>query len=269
MLGILTLITLPGVLWQAMQPSKRYGTLRTFTASIFLMMAIGLVGISGSRGSAISIIVTLVAFWFWKPTRRWGKLGLLVLVLGVIVAPFIFTTTFERFAVTEGDTLLGRREVLWQGAWQLIAKYPMLGVGIGNAPFELMRLINVKGPPEVGISIHNPILTVWCETGLLGTILYIGVLVSAGWSFVKNYQWYRNLGEEWPMSYFALVVSTFLGYMVSWIKGGGMQSSFTYFLLLSFLLIPSSLDSNKLESSKGIEVQETGRGKARIEAPER
>jgi hypothetical protein len=38
--------------------------------------------------------------------------------------------------------------------------------------------------------------------------------------------------------------------MASWIKGGGMESSHTFFLLLSLLLIPSTLALRGFEHAK-------------------
>ena len=95
--------------------------------------------------------------------------------------------------------------------------------------------------------MHNPILTVWSETGIPGIILYLGILVSAIWSFAKQYLRYkkRDAGEKFT-PYFSLVASVFLGYMVSWFKGGGMQTHFTYFLLLALLLIPSGMDIDEI-----------------------
>lgn len=42
--------------------------------------------------------------------------------------------------------------------------------------------------------------------------------------------------------YFALISCLFASYMPSWIKGGGMESDFTYFLILALLVIPSQLE---------------------------
>jgi O-antigen ligase len=91
------------------------------------------------------------------------------------------------------------------------------------------------------VSIHNPVLAIWAETGILGVSIYLGVLGSAVWSFVRHYLIIRKLGSHSLLPYFPLVASIFLGYMASWIKGGGMESEFTYFLMLALLLIPSGL----------------------------
>ena len=269
-LGIHTLVTLPGVLWLAIQPENRHNALWKVMASIFLLMTISLIAVTGSRGSSISLFIILLAFWFWKPTRPWGIFGLGMVALGVVLAPFVFTTILERFAVREaaGDTLLGGRENLWQYGWQLITKQPLLGVGIGNSPLEMMALL---GPSELawqfdGRSIHNPIMAIWCETGIAGIILYLGVLMSAVWSFFRQYQEYRRRGMEWLMPYFALVVSVFLGYMASWVKDGGGESTHTFFLMVALLLIPSCLDTSELPSTNGVDAQHTCTSKKRMEA---
>lgn len=55
-------------------------------------------------------------------------------------------------------------------------------------------------------------------------------------------------------SYFALMSSVFVGFMLSWIKGGGLEYHRTYFLMLSLLLVPSQLDQGELEGDEEKEV---------------
>jgi putative inorganic carbon (HCO3(-)) transporter len=243
-IGILALVTMIGVLWQVLQPSQRNKPVKILVSWVFLLVAIALAAASGSRGSAISLVVTLMALCLWRPTRPWGLLGMLVLALGAILAPLLFSTTLARFTGTTGDTILGGREALWQAATMLILDHPWTGVGIGNAPYGIMvhlrALKSVLGYETA--AIHNPVLTVWAETGFLGILLYLGVLGSAVWSFAQQYRKCRRSGAYALVPYFALVSSVLAGYMASWIKGGGVESDFTYFLMLALLLIPSSLD---------------------------
>ncbi len=246
-LGILALVTLIGVLWQTVQPSPQRKRLHTLAAWVFLLGAIALVAISGSRGSAISLMVMLLVFCLWKPTRRWGVMGFLILAMGIAVAPLLFATTLQRFAVVRGDTPLGGRESLWQAAWRLILDHPWGGVGIGNAPYAVMDYLrplrSTMGMEKS--AIHNPVLTIWAETGVLGILLYLGVLVSALWMFVRKYLQNCRADTCPLIPYFALVSSLSLGYMASWIKGGSMESDHTYFLILALLLIPSCLDTKQ------------------------
>lgn len=254
-LGILYLLTMIGVLWMSMQSPKRNKALKIIATTIFLMMIICFNALTGSRGSAFSLIFTLSVFLIWKPTRLWGKLSLLSLILAVIFVPNVFKLTLKRFVVPE-TTLLGGRETIWKIGWEIITKNPLSGVGIGNSAFETLPKLNVWNLQDgVGAPIHNPIMVIWSETGIPGIILYLGVLISAILSFLREYQNCRRIGAEWLMPYFSLIASVFLGYMISWIKGGGTESSFSYFLMVALLLIPSSLDVKGFENKKQIKNQ--------------
>ncbi len=241
-LGLAMLVTLPGVLWQALRPENRHRTTRNLTASLFLVAAIVLVALSGSRGTAISLCVTLLALWLWKATRRYAKQGLVILLLGMTLFPFVFATTLSRFAGNLGsDTPLGGREVLWQEAWNVIKENPLTGVGIGNSAYVIRSALGAYGEDE-RVPIHNPVLVIWVETGIPGILLFLGTMIAAVWSFAGQYQSCRRLGGYWLLPYFALMASVFLGFLFSWIKGGAIETSHTHFLFLSLLLIPSSLD---------------------------
>lgn len=242
-MGTLTLLMMIGVLWSVVQPSSPYRQIKRLFSLIFLLMTITLVAASGSRGSAISLLITFIAFCLWKPTRAWGLLGLISLMLGFFLTPVIFSTTLARFDISQGDTLLGGREALWQATWNLILDHPWLGVGIGNSRHALTPyaiLLRSIGGKE-SAATHNPILQVWAEIGLPGILLYLGVLGSAALLYVRHYFIGPRFGMHMLVPYFALVSSTSFGYMASWIKGGGMESNFSYYLMLSLLMIPASL----------------------------
>lgn len=241
-LGYWLIIMMPGVLWQAITASRRQKSLQMALSSIYVLLAILLVALSGSRGSAISLFAALLAFIFWKPTRFWGTLGLITLAVVAILAPFILSATTERF-VEQSSGLLGGRIPLWRAAMMLIRDHPWNGVGIGNSPVAVMpyleRLVGVY--KEATAAIHNPLLAVWAETGIPGTLLYLGVLGTAIWSFIRwGYRrgWVR---EPLPRAYLALVSSTFLGYMLSWVKVGGIEYHRSYYFVLALLLIPAHL----------------------------
>jgi len=241
-LGILALVTMIGVLWQAVRPSQRHAQLKVLGSWVFLFGMIGLVAVSGSRGSALSLVVTLLAFCVWRPTRRWGMVGVLAVAVGIILAPSLFLTTLERFAGGGSETLLGGREALWQAGARLFLDHPWGGVGIGSSAFSVMPYARLLRSIEYAwASIHNPVLVILTETGIPGLLLYFGVLGSAAFSFARQARQHHSSASRALAPYFALVTSAFLGYMVSWIKGGGTESDFTYFLMLGLLLIPSGL----------------------------
>jgi len=244
-LGIDLLIFMPAVFWWAHSSNRLKSSIKKSFAIIFFLASIGLIGLSGSRGSAISLGITLIAFLIWKPTRSWGILGLVIVSLAAIVAPIVFSTTIARFLGETGDTALGGREYLWSAGSQLIKDHLILGVGIGNSPYQIIPylanvgIFNVRWLSLVDASLHNPILVIWAETGLPGLLLYLGVLVSAIILFIRQYIYSLNNHDKTLFPYFAMVASVFAGYMVSWIKGGVIESGYSYFLILSLLIIPS------------------------------
>jgi O-antigen ligase len=186
-LGIGLLISLIGVLYLALDKQSRYQNIYKIFSYIYLVIVIFITGLSGSRGSAISLVMTIIMFIFWKSTRQWGILGLLIIGFGLIAAPIAFSTTLDRFAIIAGDTLLGGREALWQAAWRTIQLHLWNGVGIGNAPIAIIpfvRLLRSIGGSE-SVAIHNPVLAIWAETGLPGLFLYLCVVGSAVWIFLK------------------------------------------------------------------------------------
>ena len=253
--GVLALVTLPGVLWLAIRSSGRQKAIKMLLSFVFVVVALALVALSGSRGSAITFLITLSAFWIWRSTRPWAILGLVLLAVAVVSLPAMFVTLSARFRVEAGDTVLGGREAIWQAALQLIREHLWGGVGIGGAERAVMPYVRVlrSVTDYESVSLHNPVLAIWAGTGLPGILLYLGALGSAVWLFGSRYFRCRREGVNPLNPYFALIFAVFLGYMASWIKGGGMESDFSYFLLLALLVIPSRLPTGESAGRLGRE----------------
>jgi O-antigen ligase len=252
-IGILALVTLPGVLWLAMRSTGRQKAIMMFLSFVFVVIALLLAVLSGSRGSAISFLITLSAFWLWRSTRPWAILGVILALAAVISMPSMLSTLTARFAVERGDTILGGREAIWQAAFQLIRANIWGGVGIGGEGFAVLPYLRVfkSVTGYESASMHNPVLAVWAGTGLPGILLYLGVMGSAVWLFVSQYR-RRRRGEGNSLDpYFPLISAVSLGYMASWIKGGGIESDFSYFLVLALLVIPSCLQRGASPDASG------------------
>ncbi len=246
-LGGLFPVVMVGVFWLALRNNNPRKTLWVLLSLAFLVLSFLLIALSGSRGSAISWIITILVLLIWRKTRSLGIVGLLILSVASVSAPFILSTTISRFLDNTHDTLLGGREALWEAAWMLIREHPIAGVGIGNSKYVMVSyviLFRSVGGTDL-VAIHNPLLTIWADTGLPGLILYLGVLISSGWIFVRHYISRGNFGMQWLTPYFSLTAAAFCGYFITWIKGGGIECSFSYFLMLALLLIPSHLQTQQ------------------------
>jgi O-antigen ligase len=250
-LGELYPVAATGVIWLVLRSPKRLKTIRFFFGLVFSILSFILIALSGSRGSLITWFVIMLFYIFWKSTRLWGIIGLVVLILAIVGGSFLLETTFDRFINRTEDTLLGGREALWKGTWQLIRDYPWKGVGIGNVSILAIPYIQYFRSvyKMESISIHNPILTIWAETGIPGILLYLGVLMSALWSFVKQVRRVSISQLEPLLIYFSLVSSAFVGFLATWFKGGGAEFGYVSFLMIALLVIPANLeiktDANK------------------------
>ncbi len=257
--GILLLCALIGVLWWADSPGKRYLWVRRFLAVVYLLVSIVVIALSGSRGSALSLMGILFMFLFWKSTRRWTVLSMVFIIIVLIAGTSLFTTTLERMTISGlyGDTVLGGREGIWRAAWMMIQNHPLVGVGIGGSDYSILRYFsNVLIEPSVlpletwtaeGVSIHNPVLTIWSEVGAVGLVFYLGIMIAAILSFIRVV---RHSQDKTLQRYFPLVASIFIGYILSWVKGGGMEVDHSYFLMLSLLLFPGVIANKSTHTPK-------------------
>ncbi|MDP6038601.1 MAG: O-antigen ligase family protein, partial [Candidatus Latescibacteria bacterium] len=95
----------------------------------------------------------------------------------------------------EDDSSL-QRVGLWEDTVRLIFDRPLLGVGIGNYEFSIPRFMSresleVKQRREAAVgqelmayNAHNEYLEVWAETGLLGALAFLILLLQVGGALV-------------------------------------------------------------------------------------
>ncbi len=238
-LGIVLLVGLTGTIWQTV---SRDGSMQkpiwVVLAILYLLATLVMTVLSGSRGSIISIALTCMSFLCIKRLRAWGLLWVLVCGIGAIVFPMAYANILDRFIGSVKDPALGGREDIWPAALELVANHLPIGVGIGNSAFALKPYMNVWS--EDGIPFHNPILSVLGETGIPGLIFYLGAPIYATYRFMRSY---IIADEEWIRRYTMIVGPVFVGFMASWVKGGGMETSFLYFFMLAMLMIPATIQA--------------------------
>lgn len=243
--GLLLLITLPGVLWITTRATGWRHRLGMVLSACYLIISLGLVALSGSRGSAISFVVTILLLLSFRPARIWGAIGALILVLSLASFPQILTES--RWTDEENMQNLGGRLGLWEATIAVISDYPVGGVGIGNGPRFVLDYAYQQGdilPGREYVSSHSPLLQVWTDVGVIGLTLYILTAISVEVSCLLAYRITRGFErplDQWQMLYNTLVQSVFIGYMFSWIKSGGGQIEPSLFFLLSLLIVGNNL----------------------------
>jgi hypothetical protein len=151
-----------------------------------LLLAMGLIGAgmvaTNSRGGFVGLAVTTAAIvWFSKYRLR---STLIVLVLGatfVVLMPSHYKSEIISITDTQDDTRNERLDS-WTLAWRMFLDHPIGGVGFGNFPWTV-RDYQLKDPemrygmPLTGRVAHSLPFTLLSETGIVGTVVVMLILV--------------------------------------------------------------------------------------------
>jgi O-antigen ligase len=120
-----------------------------------------------------------------RPVYR-ALVFVLIITAFVIVVPLIPPATFERLA-TIGDSIagndLGGRVRLWAGSFAIFIDHPFLGIG-SNA---------LSAPGQLGSFAHNTFLSIMAELGLVGLLLFSGILFIVVYEAIKQPRQYSIL----------------------------------------------------------------------------
>jgi len=174
-----------------------FGLLRRHRTIAFLLAPVFLYGIvaTESRTGLIALVATpLLALFVPRLAARLGWRILPMYVLGVaavavimLVVPSVGESASERYAtlsqVQSEETWNGRWS-LWEGGVAVFASHPILGVGEGNFSeaamehSETVQAHSARKDKVAGIA-HNMLLSVASQLGLVGLILFLGVLYFA------------------------------------------------------------------------------------------
>ena len=150
---------------------------------------------SQSRTGLLALVAAPVLAFFIPRLRTRLVLRTLLMyglataaLIGIIlVVPSVGEMVTQRYStlaqVGSSETWSGRLAT-WQGAAKVIASHPILGVGAGNFPYFAIDYSDVvvrhaarKGEGS-GVA-HNMLLGVGAELGLVGLILFLGILFFA------------------------------------------------------------------------------------------
>jgi O-antigen ligase len=140
-------------------------------AACTLLMLLGLV-VTASRGAILAIAVGTVVAMMFRPKRM---LITVLVTLGCAaiawtVVPESFVSVLEqRFDILQTDRNTIERLALWDESWRMFQGQPIFGVGIKGSGFEYLA----NNSSTVYTDAHNFVLTLLCETGLVGTVLYL------------------------------------------------------------------------------------------------
>lgn len=223
----------------------------------------------GRRGELIAFIISIGVFYIasggegMRLKRTWILLGILLLLVALVVLllPILEKIEFlHRYTMTikalffggqvEGGVASGRLR-LYSAAWDLIVENPMFGIGWGNFAQHATYVLGYA--PEVKMDVHNMILQLLAETGIVGSIFIISPIVYLNITAFKQCGrlWLRRKsGHVNPLMLTANTVSLLFQTFILIVAFVDPSNYKTIYWVFYFIAIYLQLCSNKLEHSE-------------------
>ena len=141
---------------------------------------------SFSRGGFLGLLATGVFCWLRSP-RKLVAAFVILLIAGV---GFLYSSDKYWKEMGTIKTSTNRNDTgwerlyLWGIAWRMFLDHPIMGVGPGNYQYESFKYEDPRegwrGEHIWGKVAHSLYFTALSEGGIIGSVLYLGILV-AGW----------------------------------------------------------------------------------------
>lgn len=233
------LFTLGIVIAGIVASDKRYRNI------IFIVISIIFVFLTGKRMLAAVAIVSPIVVYYVSSKKPTKKILIAVSVcmafLGVVwylsanADQLLGSTVFRRFAetfikITQGEDISSGRNTLYDAAFSAFSQKPLFGVGIGK----------FKAVTNSHTSVHNTYLSVLCELGIFGMVLFMLPLIISLFITVKTIRYCTNeeLLKYLKFSFFVQIV-----YILYSFSGNTNENLFGY--VIYFIGIAILIDVRK------------------------
>lgn len=202
-----------------------------------------------SRGGLLGLaLFGMVVFVGEKYKLRIMAAGVVATVLIVVTAP---EGVWDRIAgIADVGSSEGRENLddyssaeqrfeIWKVAGKLIVDHPIGGVGVGAYPMENALMVRASGGAAGGVGLargqrdtHSMFLNIAAETGLVGLVLYCGILLSViGASKRAERQLKHVPGAAADVMALVALRAGFLGFLIAGLFGGLHREPHIYFMM--------------------------------------
>jgi putative inorganic carbon (hco3(-)) transporter len=158
--------------------------------------------VGGAIALAIGIVLILVV---WRESQVAFPLTI-ILLIGLIALPFAAKYVYDRFENSPAGTITERLGQ-YQVALTIVRDHPIFGVGPGNY-MEAMKRYDTLWLDE--LPVHNVILWIASETGLLGLGCYLMIVFSGLKRFWRSFSQRRDLAGRIAMAGFIALIAHLL-----------------------------------------------------------
>ena len=152
------------------------GRARIFYALSSLALFLALV-FSYARSAWIGCLVGALGMAILRGRRATAvilPIGVVIVVLAALFLPSVQEQAGEAVAQVGNPLVTSARLQIWPAAWRLIADYPLLGAGVGQAA----QLLSAYGCDLECTHLHNDLINVAANSGLLGLAAFLWIWVT-------------------------------------------------------------------------------------------
>lgn len=200
---------------------------------LFVIYAIGAVVLTASRAALLTLPVALLIVPLTvRVTSARTRLAMFAVLIAATVAVPLFATAasgpIARLGTTQSEISSGtldNRTTVWGVGFKLLSRNPWVGVG-ANA-----SAVVVGGQYRGQRQLHNTLMTIGVELGVVGLALFLLVVLAAAWRAVRATPWL-----EQRMALVLLAV-----YIVQLMPRSADHAKSTWAMLVLFALIGETM----------------------------
>jgi len=185
---------------------------------VVALAAVGVVATGSKTGLLLLVLLPIATTVLVVASGRKGTLAAVALLPALTAAgialPAYLAAHFPQF-FAELDASAADRAPLWRAARQLFGEQPLVGLGYGNWNEHSEAAVGRSIPP------HNLLLAAWVNTGLIGLILTLTIIVLV--TFASAAALSRTPGRRQRITIACAVVATW------WVFLHGMADNTTVY----------------------------------------
>lgn len=173
---------------------------RILLALATIIIAIGLAATQSRGGLLAACMCALVALVIWRERR--ALIAALIALAALATASYFALKPTAWTRILESNQGSGRLDI-WTVAWRVVHANPFAGVGFGQFPQVSSHYVLQPGSLqyigliiEKNIVVHNLYLALWVEGGIIGLLLFLGVVymsLTSGWRAVRRFDAQGNV----------------------------------------------------------------------------
>lgn len=213
--------------------------LRTLSRWCLALAAIALL-LTQSRGGLLAFVAILLVYTYLSANdRKTGIRQVAFVLIACLLAAAVVGLFFQRLGEIDDFTTVSRLAI-WAGAFTVFAQSPLFGTGFGNLRGLMGGLLNL--PDGWTGDAHNLYLELLAETGLIGFMVFSGLIVVALRTAQRQLRKTENhFNKMIGVATFAAICGVLVHGTVDYLFHTTPQVTALFFLVLGLLTAQASI----------------------------